>query len=77
MGEAPGTGPGTEYGQTLAALAEFLHAIPNSPGTWADADPSYRTNYTADAAEIIALQPHLIDLEERRRLAEAIPELAP
>lgn len=77
MGEDEETGTGTEYGEALAALAEFLHAIPNGPGTWADAEPSYHTNYTADAAEVIALQPHLIDLAERRRLAEVIPELAP
>lgn len=77
MGITPETGPGTEYGQALAALAEFLHSIPYGAGTWANAENSYRTNYTADAADLIALHPHLIDLEERRRLADTIPALTP
>lgn len=77
MGQIPETGPATEYGEVLAVLAEFLHSIPNGAGTWADAEASYRTNYTADAADLIALQPHLIDLTERQRLAALIPALAP
>lgn len=77
MGTIKETAPDTEYGETLAALAEFLHAIPNGEGTWSDAEASYRTNYTADAADVLAAQPHLIDLEERRRLATIIPGLAP
>lgn len=75
--DTPNTAPGTAYGDTRERLAQFFYELVYGPGTWPEAGPDYRQNYMADAADALALLPHLLDLGERERLAPTIPALAP
>lgn len=75
--EVGGTGLGTEYGDKVADLAFSLAKLPYPwMESWADVEPHYVDNYTADAEEIIRAYPHLLSLPERERLGLVYSEVA-